>query len=93
MSNTPVHTEEALFSIPSHKVVGLDDMTRRFFKHPSKPARDDFIGMIPFLLQRGFLLKELNQTIIALISKGISPIKGAQLLIDRLVPVRHQNSS
>lgn len=64
--------ENAVFQIDGHKSPGPDGMPAIFYQHYWPEVGNDLIDMVASFLNRGFLLKELNKTIITLIPKGDS---------------------
>lgn len=67
---TNFEIETALFQLDGHKTPGLDGMPTIFYQHFWPKVGNDLINVVASFLNRGYLLKELNQTIITLIPKG-----------------------
>ena len=64
---------KVLFNIPLNNITRPNGMIVRFFKHSQGLINVEFILMVKSFLKKGFLWKELNQTLIALIPKDNCP--------------------
>ncbi|KAF7832307.1 ribonuclease H [Senna tora] len=70
---TRLEIENALFQTHAGKAPGPDGMTPMFFQHCLDTVQEDVTRMVGSFLSRGFLLRSMNQTHIALIPKMDSP--------------------
>ncbi|KAF7841604.1 putative RNA-directed DNA polymerase [Senna tora] len=70
---TDAETENALFLMKPDKAPGLDGLPAMFFQRFWPVVKNDLIACIKSFFDRGFILKELNQTMITLIPKNQSP--------------------
>lgn len=67
---TKMEIENAVLQLDGHQTRGPDGTPVIFFQHFWHIVGDDLIQMVATFLNRCFLLKEINQTIITLIPKG-----------------------
>ncbi|KAF7808324.1 ribonuclease H [Senna tora] len=70
---TDAEIENALFLMKPDKAPGPDGLPAMFFQRFSPVVKNDLISCIKSFFDRGFILKELNQTMITLIPKNQSP--------------------
>ncbi|KAF7810641.1 reverse transcriptase [Senna tora] len=70
---TRLEIENAMFQMHAGKAPSPDGMTPMFFQHCWDTVQEDVTRMVGSFLLRGFLLRSMNQTHIALIPKMDSP--------------------
>ncbi|KAF7841397.1 putative non-LTR retroelement reverse transcriptase [Senna tora] len=70
---TDAEIEQALFLMKPNKAPGPDGLPAMFFQKFWLVVKNDLIACIKSFFDRGFILKELNQTMITLIPKNQSP--------------------
>lgn len=60
---------KVIFSMPSNKSIGLDGFPCEFFKTTWPVIAHDFMVAVQSVFKKGFLPKDINSTILALIPK------------------------
>ena len=62
--------KDAVFSLGSHKALGPDGMLVHFYKCYWNVIRGEIVEVVSSFFSKGYILKEINRTFIALIPKG-----------------------